>query len=62
MLESFLQAQKVSVRKALQRSFRKYTSYGEESCYLLMHILQGLMTEAVQYQQVRVVVDAMLMS
>ena len=31
MLESFLQAQKVAVRKTLQRSFRKYISFGEET-------------------------------
>jgi hypothetical protein len=42
MLESFLQAQKVAVRRTLQRSFRKYITYGEESNQLLMHQLRSL--------------------
>lgn len=42
MLESFLQAQKVAVRRTLQRSFRKYITYGEESNQLLMHHLRSL--------------------
>ena len=52
MLESFLQAQKVSVRKTLQRSFRKYVTYGEESNQLLMHQLQSLITEVEKYKMV----------
>jgi DNA replication licensing factor MCM2 len=52
MLESFLQAQKVSVRKTLQRSFRKYVTYGEESNQLLMHQLQNLITEVEKYKMV----------
>jgi len=52
MLESFLQAQKVSVRKSLQRNFRKYITYGEENNQLLMHILQGLVRDAERYQQI----------
>lgn len=50
MLESFLQAQKVSVRRSLQRSFRKYLTYGEASNQLLMHKLQGLIIEVEQYK------------
>jgi DNA replication licensing factor MCM2 len=46
MLESFLQAQKVSVRRALQQSFRKYITFGEESNQLLMHQLQALFRDA----------------
>ena len=42
MLESFLQAQKVAVRRTLQRSFRKYITFGEESNQLLMHQLRSL--------------------
>jgi hypothetical protein len=55
MLESFLQAQKVSVRKPLQRSFRKYITYGEESSQLLMHQLQSLIVIAEKYKKVRTV-------
>lgn len=53
MLESFLQAQKISVRKSLQRGFRKYLTYGEASNQLLMHKLQGLVAEVEQYKLVR---------
>lgn len=52
MLESFLQSQKVSVRKSLQRGFRKYLTYGEASNQLLMHKLQGLIVEVDKYKLV----------
>ena len=52
MLESFLQAQKVSVRKMLQRSFRKYITFGEETNHLIMHQLQGLVLNEEKYQKV----------
>eukprot|EP01041_Mallomonas_annulata_P002923 gene2923-5737_t len=53
MLESFLQAQKVSVRRELGRAFRKYTTFGEEKNQLLMHQLQGLLRDSEKYQQLR---------
>ncbi|CAE7542095.1 MCM2, partial [Symbiodinium microadriaticum] len=53
MLESFLQAQKVSVRNSLQRSFRKYLTFGEEHNQLLLHQLQGLIRDAEKYHQLR---------
>lgn len=53
MLESFLQAQKVSVRRSLQRNFRKYITYGEEANQLLMHRLQDLVRDEEMYQQAR---------
>ncbi len=52
VLESFLQAQKISVRKSLQRGFRKYLTYGEASNQLLMHKLQGLIVEVEKYKLV----------
>jgi hypothetical protein len=52
MLESFLQAQKVSVRSLLQKSFRKYILFGEENNQLLMHQLQILVRESEAYNQV----------
>ena len=52
MLESFLQAQKVSVRRSLQKSFRKYLTYGEASNQLLMHKLLGLVVEVEKYKKV----------
>jgi len=53
MLESFLQAQKVSVRRSLQKSFRKYITFGEETNQLLMHKLQGLVLEAEKYTKIK---------
>ena len=53
MLESFLQAQKVSVRSNLSRAFRKYLTFGEENNQLLMHALQGLVRDAEKYHQLR---------
>ena len=49
MLDSFLQAQKVSVQRQLKNSFRKYTSIGDESNQLLFHILQGLVRDHERY-------------
>lgn len=49
MLESFLQAQKVAVRKSLQRKFRKYITFGEENNQLLMHQLQILIRDQERY-------------
>ena len=56
MLESFLQAQKVSVRKSLQRNFKKYITFGEEINQLLMHQLQGLVRLQEKYQRVCMIV------
>jgi DNA replication licensing factor MCM2 len=53
MIKSFVQAQKVSVRKVLERSFRKYVTHGEESNQLLMHQLQTLITEAEKYKRLK---------
>ena len=54
MLQSFLQAQKVSVRNVLKRSFRKYVTHGEDSNQLLMHQLQGLILDAEKYKKVTI--------
>lgn len=45
VLESFLQSQKVSVRRSLARCFRKYITHGEEHHQLLMHELQKLVRQ-----------------
>ena len=52
VLESFLQAQKVSVRRTMQRSLRKYITYGEETNQLLMYQLQKLILDAQIYKMV----------
>ena len=50
-LQSFLQAQKVSVRRALQSKFKQYLTYREENNRLLLHQLVSLMNDAEKYQQ-----------
>eukprot|EP01031_Cornospumella_fuschlensis_P031068 gene31068-37548_t len=50
VLESFVQAQKLAVRKVLQKSFRKYLTFGEDSNLLLMHQLQGLILDVEKYK------------
>lgn len=52
MLESFLQAQKISVKKTLQRSFRKYIAFGEEVNQILMHHLTSLVKREEQFKLV----------
>lgn len=51
VLESFVQAQKVSVRRSLQKSFRKYLTFGEDCNLLLMHALMALVTDMVKYKK-----------
>jgi len=53
MLESFITAQKFSVRRQLKRSFAKFLSTGEDRAHLLLHILQGMMRNEQIYQTVR---------
>ena len=50
MLESFLQAQKAAVRTQLQRSFRKYIIFGEDTSLLLMHQLRTLVQEVERFK------------
>jgi DNA replication licensing factor MCM2 len=53
MLQSFITAQKFSVRRQLQRSFAKYVSSGEDRAHLLLHILQDMMKNEAMYQTIR---------
>ena len=53
MLESFIVAQKFSVRRALRRSFAKFISSGEDRAALLLHILQDLFRKEQMYQVIR---------
>ena len=53
MLQSFITAQKFSVRRQLQRSFAKYVSTGEDKAHLLLHILQDMMRNEAMYQTIR---------
>lgn len=53
MLESFITAQKFSVRRSLRRSFAKFISSGEDRVHLLLHILQDMMRNEAMYQTIR---------
>jgi DNA replication licensing factor MCM2 len=53
MLESFIGAQKFSVRRTLRRSFAKFLSSGEDKAHLLLHILQEMMRNEAMYQTIR---------
>lgn len=53
MLESFIVAQKFSVRRALRRSFAKFITSGEDRAHLLLHILQDMFRKEQMYQIIR---------
>jgi len=53
MLESFINAQKFSVRRALRRSFAKFITSGEDRAHLLLHILQDMFRKEQMYQVIR---------
>lgn len=53
MLQSFITAQKFSVRRQLRRGFAKFLSSGEDRAHLLLHILQGMMRNEQIYRTVR---------
>ena len=53
MLESFVTAQKFSVRRQLKRSFSKFITSGEDRQHLLLQILKDLMRREQIYQTVR---------
>ena len=53
MLESFIVAQKYSVRRSLRKSFAKYITSGEDRAHLLLHILQDMMRKEQMYQIIR---------
>ena len=53
MLESFIVAQKYSVRRTLRRSFAKFITSGEDRAHLLLHILQDMFRKEQMYQVIR---------
>uniref|UniRef100_A0A7R9ZL89 DNA helicase n=1 Tax=Craspedostauros australis TaxID=1486917 RepID=A0A7R9ZL89_9STRA len=53
MLESFITAQKFSVRRSLRRSFAKFVTSGEDRAHLLLHILQDMFRKEQMYQVIR---------
>lgn len=53
MLESFVTAQKFSVRRTLRKSFSKYIRTGQDRAHLLLHILQEMFRNEQMYQVIR---------
>ena len=53
MLHSFIDAQKFSVRRALQRSFAKFITSGQDRAHLLLHMLQDMFRKEQMYQVIR---------
>ncbi|CAM9707302.1 unnamed protein product [Chrysoparadoxa australica] len=53
LLESFIQAQKFSVRRSLQRGFQKYLTQSSDFFDLLLHELQELIRIEQTYQQLK---------
>mmetsp|Transcript_7393 Transcript_7393/g.25225 ORF Transcript_7393/g.25225 Transcript_7393/m.25225 type:complete len:222 (+) Transcript_7393:2029-2694(+) len=49
LLTSFISAQKFSVRKSLERGFRKYLTRAGDFFHLLLHALRSLLREAQTY-------------
>lgn len=53
MLDSFMQAQKVAVRRQLQGSFKKYLNVGEDKTLLLLHKLNDLVSRQAHINSIR---------
>ena len=53
MLDSFIVAQKFSIRRSLRKSFAKYITSGEDRAHLLLHILGEMMKKEQMYQVIR---------
>ncbi|XP_024380390.1 DNA replication licensing factor MCM2 [Physcomitrium patens] len=51
MLESFISTQKFGVQKALQKSFKKYITYKKDFNELLLHLLRGLVADAIRFEE-----------
>jgi DNA replication licensing factor MCM2 len=53
LLTSFISAQKFSVRKSLERGFRRYLTRADDFFHLLVHALRSLLREAQTYATLR---------
>ena len=51
--QSFIQAQKFSVRRTLEKGFRKYLTQSSDYFELIMHELQRLMRQSQTFQQLK---------
>ncbi|XP_024528680.1 DNA replication licensing factor MCM2 isoform X2 [Selaginella moellendorffii] len=51
LLDSFIATQKYGVQKALQKSFKKYMTYKRDFNELLLHLLRGLVKDALRFDE-----------
>ncbi|XP_058102706.1 DNA replication licensing factor MCM2 isoform X1 [Magnolia sinica] len=52
LLDSFISTQKFGVQKALQKSFKKYMTFKKDYNELLLHLLRGLVKDALHFEEV----------
>ncbi|CAN4106991.1 unnamed protein product [Withania somnifera] len=52
LLESFISTQKFGVQKALQKSFKKYMIYKKDFNAIILHLLRGLVKDALQLEEI----------
>ncbi|CAN4090249.1 unnamed protein product [Withania somnifera] len=52
LLESFISTQKFGVQKALQKSFKKYMIYKKDFNGIILHLLRGLVKDALQFEEI----------
>ena len=53
MLQSFVQAQKFSIRRVLQAKFSKFITHDKGKTHLLLHVLQSMMRNEMLYQTIK---------
>ncbi|KAJ7295046.1 hypothetical protein O6H91_Y216100 [Diphasiastrum complanatum] len=51
LLDSFISTQKFGVQKALQKSFKKYMTFKRDFNELLLHLLRGLVKDALRLEE-----------
>ncbi|KAM3281233.1 DNA replication licensing factor MCM2 [Capsicum chacoense] len=52
LLDSFISTQKFGVQKALQKSFKKYMIYKKDFNAIILHLLRGLVKDALQFEKI----------
>ncbi|KAK4373486.1 hypothetical protein RND71_008870 [Anisodus tanguticus] len=52
LLDSFISTQKFGVQKALQKSFKKYMTYKKDFNAIILHLLRGLVKDALQFEEI----------
>ncbi|KAK1320025.1 hypothetical protein QJS10_CPB04g00051 [Acorus calamus] len=52
LLDSFISTQKFGVQKMLQKNFRKYMTFKKDFNELLLHLLRGLVKDALHFEEI----------